>query len=777
MPDLAQLNLVIRSTDVEEAKRRLADLVRQGGAAEGMQRNLGKSANDLAGFYSNLSGQVQRLISLYLSWKTVQAALQAAMERQMQIAVLGNLVGDAGKALEIYQQLRVESERLGFSTNKLLDIVRFMTAVGFQAKELVPTMKVLENVAIGLGGRADELDRIVLALGQMRAKGTVMSQEMRQLAEANINAWKMLADSIGVSQSKMMELVEAGAISADAAIKVIVAGMQKQFGGVGDAVRDKIYIQLQRIKQIMTNLGADAGEWFFKVTHASEGLDEFMGKLHDIQTYFQKYSKGIDFAIKVTVVGWQEFMDSQYGKWLRQVIAALQALGAVGGEVIAQEITKGVLGARGEQIPGSRYSTPQQDAVDEIQRRYDESLSNKKQGKSTTRPTSGPSTQPYGADDPMFSTMNSLREALVSGSHQSMQDLQKMFSQMQEEATLSGSVAKGHKEASDELKVRTLALKAFLPLEDASSDAEIQFWQQIEKTHDRQEKLNLVMQRYMDLQKEISLSRFIYQMDQLNTKLREQYELVNMTKEQQEQGNMARQIRAAAQAQGVNDPTAVQDQVNRNVNLLKLTQQAEHAKKVADDMGSAFGDAFVQIASGANSVSDALKNMLNQIEKLILQSLVAEPIARTVSHGLASMPIFNSIFGNIGAAAATSGGTTVAQNAAIDAELNAIMPNALGNLFSRGNLVPFARGDVFNRPTVFSMGGNRLGMMGEKGTEAIMPITRGPDGSLGVQAHGSSGRPVNIYFSVNSPNGDSFRRSRRQMENMLRSTVSSSGLS
>ena len=55
-----------------------------------------------------------------------------------------------------------------------------------------------------------------------------------------------------------------------------------------------------------------------------------------------------------------------------------------------------------------------------------------------------------------------------------------------------------------------------------------------------------------------------------------------------------------------------------------------------------------------------------------------------------------------------------------------------GHAFNRGTVVPFAQGGVVGGPTAFPMSGGRMGLMGEAGAEAVMPLRRGSDGKLGV---------------------------------------------
>jgi phage-related minor tail protein len=92
--------------------------------------------------------------------------------------------------------------------------------------------------------------------------------------------------------------------------------------------------------------------------------------------------------------------------------------------------------------------------------------------------------------------------------------------------------------------------------------------------------------------------------------------------------------------------------------------------------------------------------------------------------------------------------------------MGAGMPFANGGAFSQGRVLPFAKGGVVSAPTSFPMRGG-TGLMGEAGPEAIMPLARGPDGRLGVQAGG--GRAVNIVMNISTPDVQGFQRSQSQV--------------
>jgi hypothetical protein len=92
--------------------------------------------------------------------------------------------------------------------------------------------------------------------------------------------------------------------------------------------------------------------------------------------------------------------------------------------------------------------------------------------------------------------------------------------------------------------------------------------------------------------------------------------------------------------------------------------------------------------------------------------------------------------------------------------MGAGMPFANGGAFSQGKIMPFARGGIVSSPTTFPIRGGR-GLMGEAGPEAIMPLARGPDGRLGVQAGG--GRSVNVVMNISTPDIQGFQRSQSQV--------------
>jgi hypothetical protein len=125
-----------------------------------------------------------------------------------------------------------------------------------------------------------------------------------------------------------------------------------------------------------------------------------------------------------------------------------------------------------------------------------------------------------------------------------------------------------------------------------------------------------------------------------------------------------------------------------------------------------------------------------------------------------------------------SGGSGSAAGSGIGSFLSDIgdfLFSAKGNAFGRGGAMAFAKGGAFSNsvvnsttPFAFANGG-KFGVMGEAGPEAVMPLHRGPDGSLGVRTAGNDNNGggiavVNIYNNGNSKVTTEQRQSSRGLE-------------
>lgn len=95
-----------------------------------------------------------------------------------------------------------------------------------------------------------------------------------------------------------------------------------------------------------------------------------------------------------------------------------------------------------------------------------------------------------------------------------------------------------------------------------------------------------------------------------------------------------------------------------------------------------------------------------------------------------------------------------------------LVSGAIESLFQATNpaVTPFAKGGVLASPAYFPLG-RGLGLAGEAGAEAILPLARGSDGRLGVASGG--GGAVNVTFNVTASDARSFAASEAEVSAML----------
>lgn len=125
-----------------------------------------------------------------------------------------------------------------FKTSGVIANAQKMIAMGWNPDDIIKDLETIGDAAAATGKGDEGLDRIILALAQIKSKGKLSSEELNQLAESGISAKRYLAEGLGYGSSDegMMKLskdLESGAIGANKAIELITQGM-KEYQGMMD---------------------------------------------------------------------------------------------------------------------------------------------------------------------------------------------------------------------------------------------------------------------------------------------------------------------------------------------------------------------------------------------------------------------------------------------------------------------------------------------------------------------------------------------------------------
>ncbi|MDP9539289.1 MULTISPECIES: phage tail tape measure protein [Pseudomonas] len=188
----------------------------------------------------------------------------------------------------------------------------------------------------------------------------------------------------------------------------------------------------------------------------------------------------------------------------------------------------------------------------------------------------------------------------------------------------------------------------------------------------------------------------------------------------------------------------------------------DQARDVAGQTRSLFTNAFnsmedavVNFAmTGKFSFADFTKSVLADMARIATQQAASGLLGSLVSWGVsAASAYFGGGTGN-GMEAGSAGAVSSNLGASQAGYSSAYFPQALGGAWSNGVQL-FANGGAFTNsivstPTAFGMAGGKLGVMGEAGDEAVMPLTRTAGGQLGVMAvgGGSGGTAISVSAPV-----------------------------
>ncbi|MDU2467609.1 MAG: phage tail tape measure protein [Veillonella sp.] len=159
---------------------------------------------------------------------------------------------------------------------------------------------------------------------------------------------------------------------------------------------------------------------------------------------------------------------------------------------------------------------------------------------------------------------------------------------------------------------------------------------------------------------------------------------------------------------------------------------ASATSEILNNTTNSISNNLTSVLTGATSFKDGMSNIFSSLGETVIktliqmatQALITKAIMASFGGGAGGM--FGSLFG--GASGAASSGT------ALQSFGSSFAFNALGGVYDSPSLSAYS-GGVYSTPQYFAFA-KGAGVFGEAGPEAIMPLTRGADGSLGVRAVG-----------------------------------------
>lgn len=214
--------------------------------------------------------------------------------------------------------------------------------------------------------------------------------------------------------------------------------------------------------------------------------------------------------------------------------------------------------------------------------------------------------------------------------------------------------------------------------------------------------------------------------------------------------------------------------------LEQANDESAASKKTARELGLAFSSAFEDAVVGGKKLRDVIDGLGKDLLRVFIRRQLTEPLLElfnTAAKGIGgSGGLFDGLLGGVGKGlggliGGLFNGDAAAQTGAFYGSGPTDFLFAKGGAFSGGaEVVPFASGGgIVRRPSLFPMRGGKVGLMGEAGPEAILPLDRDASGKLGVRSGGGGGgMVVQITNSIDARGAD--KSLRDALPGLLRQT-------
>lgn len=168
-----------------------------------------------------------------LAAASTRLGLHFNISMEQNTIAMEHFLGSSGAATRELEYLFNVAKTTPFEFQQIVDAERRFLAFGFSVDEARSALSTIGDVAAGLGGEsADNIERLVLVLGQVRATGRVLGQDMLQLQQLGINTNQIFRDELGLTREQLKNGVGELQIPAEVAIPALLRGMQKQFDGM-----------------------------------------------------------------------------------------------------------------------------------------------------------------------------------------------------------------------------------------------------------------------------------------------------------------------------------------------------------------------------------------------------------------------------------------------------------------------------------------------------------------------------------------------------------------
>ena len=727
----------------EQAKIGSREFTRYGAEVQRLERNLRGlegTARKASPALNGLGAAAGRLFAAYAGIETVRFVFGNTAELEAQTRSLEVLTGSADRAKQIVQELQQLGAVTPFTSTELIDTAKRLQAFGVETEKVVDITRRLADVS---GATGAELAGLATAYGQVQAKGRLQGEELLQFQERGVALQQVLREEYGLSGAEFQKALEGGKISAEAveyALKKLTDTGGKYANGAiaqSDTLNGRLSTLSDSVQVLAQTIGNSLAPVFkWALTQATAVVSEIQrmideannaGGARDREAQFARNadaavrSMGLNpFTQQGTMADMRQRNIEQQRADYRLSQQGARATNAAPPSSAPPPLSGTGTAAAGSTGGGTAKAKPESIGaqVAKALAQAAEKMREQQQAAKDLLATEGNRLQLLQIADPLQKQVaeSMVKQLTVMEEYgkrlaQSKSDEETKTLQKAQQNALQANGLELERSITD---AREEALK---PLNDAVQEYGNRLAYEQEYGGLLAKGINPELaKQYIEIDRiaEASRTSLELQIAKLEAMAAELPIADKLRKSLEDQVKLAREAlglipAAATEAKGDAKATG-EAQSKREKDQAEAEARAERLKELYKGISSTIEEGIIgSMQAGIDSLIDGSKRLDESLKE------IASGVLKEISNVLLRF--------------------------AINSASKALFPKlfADGGVFGAGGVTAFASGGIVDSPTLFKFaqgGAMQNGLMGEAGPEAIMPLRRGADGRLGVDASG-----------------------------------------
>lgn len=213
----------------------------------------------LASAVGKIKGMIAGAFTVGAITSLGKKALEASANMEVLRQGLDFVLGSSEETDKLINGMRALGEQSAYDTNELIPLARQWVNMGDNAETAVGKMTKIVDLGSAFGLTSEQIGSATLALSQMAAAGKINGQDMLQLTNANIPAWKLLADHMGLSVAELRKMSEAGELGEDA-INELWDAIEERTQGATSRMNGTLMASFSNFEEEIQNSMASIGD-------------------------------------------------------------------------------------------------------------------------------------------------------------------------------------------------------------------------------------------------------------------------------------------------------------------------------------------------------------------------------------------------------------------------------------------------------------------------------------------------------------------------------------